>query len=220
MARCTAGAGRQSPGGADESARGSLSANPTPPSGRAPAPAEQLRSSPFSTAQGSPSLISRCFSHFPATQIPQSSSCPPMGLGSALSTSWNAPDLCLGGPPKCLLCHKEHPRLQEFLFSLEFCTLTGCTESTRSRLLGDSPPLRSSGSVSLSFQDLVCCRRLASGHREMNRVQAKDLLSGSHALPRSGSHKDGPQIIHVKRKVSAKQSLTLLHPLVVNPRQN
>lgn len=105
LARCTGGRGKAEPGRCRQTAQGPSLAPAPPPSSQAPAPGEQLRPSPFSPAQQRPSLICSCFSHFPATQTAHSSSCPPSGLGSALSLSWNALD-SLGGLPKCPVCRK------------------------------------------------------------------------------------------------------------------
>ena len=117
LARCTGGRGKAEPGRCRQTAQGPSPA-PSPTSSQAPSPGEQLRPSPFSPAQGRPSLICSCFSHFPATQTSHSSSCPPSGLGSVLSPSWNVPDSFLEGCPSALSAGRA-PGQQELLCSLE-----------------------------------------------------------------------------------------------------
>ena len=167
LARCTGGRGKAEPGRCRQTAQGPSLAPAPPPSSQAPAPGEQLRPSPFSPAQQRPSLICSCFSHFPATQTAHSSSCPPSGLGSALSLSWNALD-SLGGLPKCPVCRKG---TQEAGASL-FPGTPSLLADRGSCFLGDFcdllPQHPSSASVSLLFQDLVFCRRSAKGHLKMN----------------------------------------------------
>lgn len=159
---CVCGQGRQSPG-VQTNLPGDPALPPhTPIRPSPPAPAEQLRSGRFSSGEPLP--------HF---QMLLSLSC--HSDPSVLSLPTHGPWLSafhllersrpvLEGRPSGFSTAKSTLGCRSF--SLPWNSVHSLVAPRAlARLRDDSPPLwSSSGSVALSFQDLVCCRRLASGH--------------------------------------------------------